>query len=220
VLCRVLCAVVGVQVQTPLDKAEKLSEALGNDLLLKREDLQPVSSHTALHHTRTASNTGCRLPCSCSPLAPPASCLPASCVPSLPPPPCLPASPLLPPRQVFSFKLRGAFNKMAKLEPAALARGVITSSAGNHAQGVALAASKLVRVGGAGGGRGRASASLGQQELAVRLLFVAGGFTRSVDPNQRAPSLPPPPPWPSPCHHPLRAVPPSSACRSTHLRSR
>src|SRR3954464_2488006 len=44
---------------------------------------------------------------------------------------------------VFSFKLRGAYNKMAKLPPAALARGVIAASAGNHAQGVALAAQKL-----------------------------------------------------------------------------
>jgi len=63
----------------------KLSEALGNKILLKREDLQPV----------------------------------------------------------FSFKLRGAYNKMAKLSKELLAKGVITSSAGNHAQGVALAASKL-----------------------------------------------------------------------------
>eukprot|EP00879_Flechtneria_rotunda_P017966 GHRR01018830.1.p1 GENE.GHRR01018830.1~~GHRR01018830.1.p1 ORF type:complete len:425 (+),score=126.20 GHRR01018830.1:51-1277(+) len=77
--------VYDVAVQSPLEKADKLSEALGNNLLLKREDLQPV----------------------------------------------------------FSFKLRGAFNKMAKLSPEALQRGVITSSAGNHAQGVALAASKL-----------------------------------------------------------------------------
>ena len=44
---------------------------------------------------------------------------------------------------VFSFKLRGAYNKMAHLSPEALARGVICASAGNHAQGVALAASKL-----------------------------------------------------------------------------
>ena len=44
---------------------------------------------------------------------------------------------------VFSFKLRGAYNKMAQLPAAALARGVIASSAGNHAQGVALAAQKL-----------------------------------------------------------------------------
>ncbi|SAI23515.1 threonine dehydratase biosynthetic [Bordetella ansorpii] len=44
---------------------------------------------------------------------------------------------------VFSFKLRGAYNKMAHLTPAALGRGVIAASAGNHAQGVALAASRL-----------------------------------------------------------------------------
>jgi threonine dehydratase len=44
---------------------------------------------------------------------------------------------------VFSFKLRGAYNKMARLSPEQLARGVITSSAGNHAQGVALAAKRL-----------------------------------------------------------------------------
>ena len=43
-------------------------------------------------------------------------------------------------QQVFSFKLRGAFNKMARLPAAALRRGVIAASAGNHAQGVALAA--------------------------------------------------------------------------------
>lgn len=46
-------------------------------------------------------------------------------------------------QQVFSFKLRGAYNKMAKLSPAVLKRGVIAASAGNHAQGVALAAQKL-----------------------------------------------------------------------------
>ena len=46
-------------------------------------------------------------------------------------------------QQVFSFKLRGAFNKMANLPAAALRRGVIAASAGNHAQGVALAAQKL-----------------------------------------------------------------------------
>jgi threonine dehydratase len=44
---------------------------------------------------------------------------------------------------VFSFKLRGAYNMMSRLSPAALARGVIAASAGNHAQGVALAAQKL-----------------------------------------------------------------------------
>ena len=46
-------------------------------------------------------------------------------------------------QSVFSFKLRGAYNKMSRLPPAALARGVIAASAGNHAQGVALAAQKL-----------------------------------------------------------------------------
>ncbi|MEY2661260.1 MAG: hypothetical protein RLZZ123_2432 [Pseudomonadota bacterium] len=44
---------------------------------------------------------------------------------------------------VFSFKLRGAYNKMVHLTPAQLKRGVICASAGNHAQGVALGASKL-----------------------------------------------------------------------------
>ncbi len=44
---------------------------------------------------------------------------------------------------VFSFKLRGAYNKMANLPPEALRRGVIAASAGNHAQGVALSAQKL-----------------------------------------------------------------------------
>ncbi|MBR4741628.1 MAG: pyridoxal-phosphate dependent enzyme, partial [Desulfovibrio sp.] len=44
---------------------------------------------------------------------------------------------------VFSFKIRGAYNKMAKLQPKELARGVIAASAGNHAQGVALSARRL-----------------------------------------------------------------------------
>lgn len=46
-------------------------------------------------------------------------------------------------QSVFSFKLRGAYNKLVRLPPDALARGVICSSAGNHAQGVALAAREL-----------------------------------------------------------------------------
>ncbi|MBT9612139.1 MAG: threonine ammonia-lyase, biosynthetic [Burkholderiales bacterium] len=46
-------------------------------------------------------------------------------------------------QSVFSFKLRGAYNKMAHLPSAALKRGVIAASAGNHAQGVALAAQRL-----------------------------------------------------------------------------
>jgi len=44
---------------------------------------------------------------------------------------------------VFSFKLRGAYNRMAQLTPGQLKRGVIAASAGNHAQGVALSAQKL-----------------------------------------------------------------------------
>ena len=44
---------------------------------------------------------------------------------------------------VFSFKLRGAYNKIAHLPPAQRKRGVICASAGNHAQGVALSAQKL-----------------------------------------------------------------------------
>ncbi len=74
--------VYDVAAETPLEVAPALSRRLGNRLLLKREDLQPV----------------------------------------------------------FSFKLRGAYNKMARLAPAKLQKGVITASAGNHAQGVALAA--------------------------------------------------------------------------------
>jgi threonine dehydratase len=46
-------------------------------------------------------------------------------------------------QSVFSFKLRGAYNKMAQLPPDVLAQGAIAASAGNHAQGVALAAQHL-----------------------------------------------------------------------------
>ena len=74
-----------VAIETPLELAPNLSRRIGNRVLLKREDMQPV----------------------------------------------------------FSFKLRGAYNKMSQLSPAQLARGVICSSAGNHAQGVALSAQKL-----------------------------------------------------------------------------
>ncbi len=44
---------------------------------------------------------------------------------------------------VFSFKLRGAYNRISQLAPEQLQRGVITASAGNHAQGVALSGQKL-----------------------------------------------------------------------------
>ncbi len=77
--------VYDVAIESALDDAPRLSARLGNRVLFKREDTQPV----------------------------------------------------------FSFKLRGAYNKMAHLPAEALARGVICASAGNHAQGVALAASKL-----------------------------------------------------------------------------
>jgi threonine dehydratase len=77
--------VYDVAAETPLELAPALSRRLGNRLLLKREDLQPV----------------------------------------------------------FSFKVRGAYNKMAGLPRARLAKGVIAASAGNHAQGVALAAQRL-----------------------------------------------------------------------------
>jgi threonine dehydratase len=77
--------VYDVAQETALAPAKNLSRRLGNHVLLKREDQQPV----------------------------------------------------------FSFKLRGAYNKMIHLPPEALARGVICASAGNHAQGVALAARKL-----------------------------------------------------------------------------
>jgi threonine dehydratase len=85
-LKRILNArVYDVAVETPLEAAPNLSARIGNRVLLKREDMQPV----------------------------------------------------------FSFKLRGAYNKMAQLTPEQLKRGVITASAGNHAQGVALSAEKL-----------------------------------------------------------------------------
>lgn len=78
-------AVYDVAIESPLDDAPKLSRRLGCEVLLKREDLQPI----------------------------------------------------------FTFKIRGAYNRMARLEPEALARGVVASSAGNHAQGVAFAARRL-----------------------------------------------------------------------------
>jgi threonine dehydratase len=77
--------VYDVAIETPLERAPRLSTRVGNEVLIKREDLQPV----------------------------------------------------------FSFKLRGAYNKIVQLDATQKARGVITASAGNHAQGVALAAHRL-----------------------------------------------------------------------------
>jgi len=85
-LKRILNArVYDVAIETPLESAPNLSARIGNRVLFKREDMQPV----------------------------------------------------------FSFKLRGAYNKMAQLTQAQLKKGVIAASAGNHAQGVALSAQKL-----------------------------------------------------------------------------
>ena len=77
--------VYDVAQETPLEPARGLSLRLKNNVLLKREDMQPV----------------------------------------------------------FSFKLRGAYNKMAHLPPEQVSKGVIAASAGNHAQGVALSAQRL-----------------------------------------------------------------------------
>ena len=76
--------VYSLAIESPLERAALLSARLDNEVLLKREDLQPI----------------------------------------------------------FSFKLRGALNKINSLSENAIARGVICSSAGNHAQGVALAANR------------------------------------------------------------------------------
>src|SRR4029453_18148827 len=46
------------------------------------------------------------------------------------------------PQPGFSFKLRGAYNRIAALAPHEAARGIFAASAGNHAQGVALAAAR------------------------------------------------------------------------------
>ena len=77
--------VYDVAVKSPLEFAPAISAKIGNQVYLKREDLQPV----------------------------------------------------------FSFKLRGAYTAMSRLTPTQRAQGVIAASAGNHAQGVALAAQKL-----------------------------------------------------------------------------
>ncbi|MBE9396868.1 threonine ammonia-lyase, biosynthetic [Pontibacterium sp. N1Y112] len=77
--------VYDVAVETPLEVAPSLSKRLGNKILLKREDKQPV----------------------------------------------------------FSFKLRGAYNKMNQLSAEERACGVVAASAGNHAQGLAMAANKM-----------------------------------------------------------------------------
>ncbi|MDO4700378.1 MAG: threonine ammonia-lyase, biosynthetic [Moraxella sp.] len=81
----ITATVYDVAIRTPLDKADKLSTRFGNDIRLKREDLQPV----------------------------------------------------------FSFKLRGAYNRISQLSDEQKAKGIICASAGNHAQGVAYSAHRL-----------------------------------------------------------------------------
>ncbi len=104
------------QVETPLDPAPRLSERLGrgNTVLLKREDMQPVFSFKARSE------------------APARPACPQARPPSHAPSP--------PPRRA---QLRGAYNRISQLAPAELAAGVVTASAGNHAQGVALSAQRL-----------------------------------------------------------------------------
>ena len=72
---------------------------------------------------------------------------------------------------VFSFKLRGAYNKMAQLSAAQLARGVIAASAGNHAQGVALAAQRL---------RCRATIVMPATTPQIKVAAVAGRGARVI----------------------------------------
>lgn len=106
--------VYDVAIESPLELATKLSERLGVRVWMKREDLQPVSVVPSVHlNNLDWKNWG------------------------------FSTETFLLNLQVFSFKLRGAYNMMAKLPREQLDRGVICSSAGNHAQGVALAAKKL-----------------------------------------------------------------------------
>jgi threonine dehydratase len=72
---------------------------------------------------------------------------------------------------VFSFKLRGSYNKMAGLSRDELERGVITASAGNHAQGVAMAA-KFLGV--------RATIVMGRNTPSIKVDAVKGHGARAV----------------------------------------
>lgn len=117
----------------------RLSEEIGNTMLLKREDMQPVR----------ALGPGSVTPVleACLQYRLGSARLHASLVLGIDVPPKAAGLMVMtaPWAQVFSFKLRGAYNKMASLTPEQRAKGVICSSAGNHAQGVALAAGHLVR---------------------------------------------------------------------------
>ena len=74
---------------------------------------------------------------------------------------------------VNSFKIRGAFNKLIKLSEEQLARGVVACSAGNHAQGVAMSASKL-------GCRGVIVMPLATPDIKVNAVRTFGGDTTEV----------------------------------------
>ncbi|KAF6147486.1 hypothetical protein GIB67_021312 [Kingdonia uniflora] len=108
--------VYDVAIESPLEYATKLSENVGANIWLKREDLQPGSFRFELDSFDLGICKILRID---------------------------DVFVLQGGYRVFSFKLRGAYNMMAKLSRDQLKKGVICSSAGNHAQGVALAAKKL-----------------------------------------------------------------------------
>src|SRR5690625_7302872 len=74
---------------------------------------------------------------------------------------------------VFSFKLRGAYNKMANMPRAALERGVLAASAGNHAQGVAFSAHRL-------GGRAGSVMPVTTPQLKIEAVRNVGGEVELV----------------------------------------
>ena len=83
---------------------------------------------------------------------------------------------------VFSFKLRGAYNKMARLSPADRARGVVAASAGNHAQGVALAADKLGIKSHIVMGRNTPSIKIDAvRNLGAHIVFVGDTYQQAAD---------------------------------------
>eukprot|EP00891_Asterochloris_glomerata_P009871 jgi/Astpho2/9871/Aster-08331 len=129
--------VYDVAVQTPLEEAVRLSEEIGTTMLLKREDMQPVRALGPGNVTPVLE--------ACLQYRLGSARLHASLVLGIDVPPKAAGLMVMtaPWAQVFSFKLRGAYNKMASLTPEQRAKGVICSSAGNHAQGVALAAGHL-----------------------------------------------------------------------------
>jgi hypothetical protein len=130
-----------IAVETPLQPAPMLSKQLGNSILLKREDLQVGGRWVAAARAGAALGGGgwqgteaCLAAVLASNHGPPykssssASGQGRTHAAAQPPPP----PSLLQP--VRSFKVRGAYNKMSRLSPEQLAKGVVCSSAGNHAQ--------------------------------------------------------------------------------------